>query len=180
MPEQDKRSRYEAMFRTTYERVLAYVRRRADPADVEDVVADTYAVAWRRFDEVPADPLPWLYGVARRTLANARRSVRRRVQLAVRLARDAYPSGLVEADPGESLEEVVLMRAALASLVESDRETLMLVAWDGLSNDQAAVVLGITPQTFAVRLHRARKRLEAEVERVSEQARSDDSPEEGR
>lgn len=176
MSEVDKRSRFEAMFRTTYDRVLSYVLRRADRADAEDVVADTYAVAWRRFDEIPSDPLPWLYTVARRTLANSRRSVRRRAQLALRLASEA-PSKEVESDPGERLEDAILMRAALAALPESDREALMLVAWEGLDNEQASIVLGITPQTFAVRLHRARRRLEAELERLLERTASDDPSE---
>jgi RNA polymerase sigma-70 factor (ECF subfamily) len=176
LSELERRSRFEAMFRTTYEQVLAYVLRRADRADAEDVVADTYAVAWRRLDDIPSDPLPWLYAVARRTLANARRSVRRRAQLAVRLAGEAQPSRAVEPDPGERLEEAVLMRAALAALPESDREVLMLVAWEGLDNEQASIVLEITPQAFAVRLHRARRRLEAEVERLAEKSASDDPP----
>jgi RNA polymerase sigma-70 factor, ECF subfamily len=171
----DRRSRFESMFGATYDRVLAYVLRRADPADAEDVVSETFAVAWRRFDDVPADPLPWLYAVARRTLANSRRSVRRRAQLATRLASENRLSSLVESDPSEQLEEVAVMRAALNALAEADREVLMLVAWEGLDNERAAVVLGVSPQAFAVRLHRARRRLEGSILRLSGNRSPDES-----
>jgi len=57
--------------------VSRYALRRAPSrADAEDAVAETYAVAWRKRHQIPGEPetLPWLYGVARRTLANGRRS----------------------------------------------------------------------------------------------------------
>jgi RNA polymerase sigma-70 factor, ECF subfamily len=155
------------MFRATYDRVLAYALRRAGVADAEDVVADTYAIAWRRFDDVPADPLPWLYGVARRTLSNARRSGRRRIQLVSRLEFEHDSPSLVDADPSERVEDAVVMRAAMGALSETDREALMLVAWEGLDNARASVALGVSPQAFAVRVHRARRRLEAELARRS-------------
>lgn len=169
MPQGDERARFETMFRTNYDRVLAYTLRRADPADAEDIVSETFAVAWRRFDDVPPDPLPWLYAVARRVLANSRRSVRRRAQLAARILADDRPSLLVEPDPGERLEEAAVMRSALHNLSDVDREALMLVAWDGLDNDRASLALGVSPATFAVRLHRARKRLDAEIERLTDE-----------
>lgn len=165
MSEADKRSEFESMFRATYERVLAYALRRTDRADAEDVVAETYATAWRRFDVIPADPLPWLYGVARRTLANSRRSGRRRAQLAARLAGEFLSSSTAQPDPGQQFEDAVLMRTALAALSDGDREVLMLIAWDGLDNARAALVLGISPQALAVRLHRARRKLDIEIQR---------------
>jgi len=156
------------MFRVTYDRVLAYALRRADRTEAEDVVAETYAIAWRRYEDVPADPLPWLYGVARRTLANSRRSGRRKTQLAQRLAAQLRPASTVEPDPSERSDDAVLMRAALTALSDADREALMLVAWEGLDNERAAIVLGVSPQAFAVRMHRARRRLHVEIERRSE------------
>ena len=163
------------MFRETYEGVLAYILRRADPADAEDIVSETFAVAWRRLDDVPSDPLPWLYAVARRTLANSRRSVLRRTQLATRLAAEGRLASLVGSDPGEQLEEAVVMRAALSRLAEADREALMLVAWEGLDNERASIVFGVSTQVFAVRLHRARRRLGEEIERLSSTRASDDA-----
>lgn len=156
------------MFRATYDRVLAYALRRADRTEAEDVVAETYAVAWRRYGDVPADPLPWLYGVARRTLANSRRSGRRKAQLAERLAAQLQPASTLEPDFSERSDDAVLMRAALAALSDADREALMLVAWEGLDNERAAIVLGVSPQAFAVRMHRARRRLQVEIERRSD------------
>lgn len=176
MSQGDRRSRFESMFRATYDRVLSYTLRRVDHADAEDVVAETFAVAWRRFDDVPADPLPWLYAVARRTLANSRRSVRRRAQLATRLAAENRLSSLVDSDPSEQLEDAAVMRAALGALAEADREALMLVAWEGLDNEGASIVLGVSPQAFAVRLHRARRRLDGEIERRSGNRSPDDGP----
>lgn len=168
------------MFRATYERVLAYALRRTGAAEAEDVVAETYATAWRRFDVIPSDPLPWLYAVARRTLANSRRSGRRRTQLTSRLASEYDRPSMTESDPSERLQDALLMRTALNSLTESEREVLMLIAWEGLDNARASAALGVTPQTFAVRLHRARRKLEDEISRITESAASDDASKEDR
>ena len=77
--------RFEELFREHYPAVRGYVLRRAHRDAVQDVVAETFLVAWRRLEDVPDDPLPWLYGVARRTLANQRRSARRQGSLEQRL-----------------------------------------------------------------------------------------------
>ena len=172
--EGDKELAFEMLFRATYDRVLSYALRRADPADADDIVAETYTTAWRRFSSIPPEPLPWLYGVARKTLANARRSRHRRARLATKAADEQHTSAQVVAGPGERVEDAVLMRAALAALNEADREALMLVAWEGLNNRDASVVLDVTPEAFAVRLHRARRRLEAHIERLHEHSLSED------
>lgn len=154
---------FSRLFDAYYPAVRAYARRRA-PVDVADEVAlSTFEVAWRRRAEIPADPLPWLYGVARRALANHRRGDRRRSRLAERVigARGSASPDPVWADPEAAAVEALGARAALARLRPDDRELLMLVAWEGLDADAAAAVLGISPSTFAVRLHRARRRLEA-------------------
>ena len=143
------------LFSSCYPAVLAYTRRRA-PADIaEDAAMATFEVAWQRLGDIPAEPLPWLYGVARNSLANIRRSERRRLRL-VRSMPEHDPS----LDPSRSALAGVAARAALAKLRSEDRELLMLVAWEGLDADQAATSLGITPAAFAVRLHRARRQLE--------------------
>jgi RNA polymerase sigma-70 factor (ECF subfamily) len=51
------------------------------------------------------------------------------------------------------------LAAALRALSESDREALLLIAWEDLTPSQAAASLGITAAAFRVRLHRARRRL---------------------
>lgn len=82
--------RFRGVFARQYRAVLAYALRRASEADAHDVVADTFLVAWRRLRDVPAGDaeLPWLLGVARRTLANQRRAKLRAARLADRLAEE--------------------------------------------------------------------------------------------
>jgi RNA polymerase sigma-70 factor, ECF subfamily len=159
--EPTRNERFETLFREHYAAVRGYALRRGPRDTAPDVVAETFLVAWRRLDDVPADPLPWLYGVARRVLANARRSADRGTALERRLAGAAVPAGL--GDPGEQVGEAEFVRVALASLSERDRETLMLVAWEGLSTARAARAAGCTRAAFAVRLHRARARLVAQL-----------------
>jgi RNA polymerase sigma-70 factor, ECF subfamily len=159
--EATRNERFESLFREHHAAVRAYALRRAPHDMAPDVVAETFLVVWRRLDDVPSDPLPWLYGVARRVLANARRSADRGLALERRLAADAVPGGL--GDPGERVGEAEIVRAALARLSERDRETLMLVAWEELSSVRAARAAGCTRAAFAVRLHRARGRLAAQL-----------------
>jgi DNA-directed RNA polymerase specialized sigma24 family protein len=110
-----------------------------------------------RWDGVPLeDPLPWLLGCARRVLANQRRGERRQGSLAERLAR--APAAAPEPAGDGALA------AAFAQLRPQDREVLTLVAWDGLDGVRAARALGCSRGAFAVRLHRARRRLAAALE----------------
>ncbi len=97
----------------------------------QDVVSETFLVAWRRLDDVPDDALPWIYGVARRVLANQRRSADRGAALERRLASGARTAGSF--DPGERADDAELMRLALGRLSERSREALTLVAWHGLT-----------------------------------------------
>jgi RNA polymerase sigma-70 factor (ECF subfamily) len=159
-PTADRHERFEALFAACYVPVRAYALRRAAPEVAQDVIADTFMVAWRRLDDVPAQPLPWLYGVARRTLANARRSSARAEALGERVAA-AESRAATTADLGDQLGEAEAIRSALAALSDDDRETIMLVAWDGLEPAAAASAAGCSRATFAVRLHRARRRLAA-------------------
>jgi RNA polymerase sigma-70 factor (ECF subfamily) len=139
-------------------RLYAFARRRvADEASIEDVLADTFLVAWRRRSEIPEPALPWLYGVCLRTIATHRRAARRRTRLWSRLAAQPREAGR---DPADVQAERSEINRAFARLSEGERETLRLIAWDGLTTAEAADVLGITPSTFRVRFHRARRNLE--------------------
>jgi RNA polymerase sigma-70 factor (ECF subfamily) len=164
--------RFEALFTQTFETILAYALRRADPELAEDAVAETFATAWRRLEDVPPEPLPWLFGVARRILSNQRRSGSRRQALASRVTNELRGSIAESRDPADVVSEREYMRTALGALSQGDREVLMLVAWEGLSSNQAAAALGCTPQTFMVRLHRARKRLATSLERFEVKERA--------
>jgi DNA-directed RNA polymerase specialized sigma24 family protein len=84
--EAEEVARFEAIYREHFASVEAYARRRLSTR-ADDVVAETFLVAWRRFDQVPEDALPWLYGVARRVASDVRRSSARQVAVVERLAR---------------------------------------------------------------------------------------------
>ena len=121
--------------------VLAYALRRTSRDDAADVVAETFLVAWRRLDEVEErSALPWLYAVARRVLLSQQRSTRRQQAIAERLAA-AEPSGLLET-VGSSVGSRCLLDA-LAGLSETEREVLLLSAWEELSSTEAAVVVAL-------------------------------------
>ena len=142
--------------------VRAFVRRRIGDEEADEVVADVFVVAWRRAADVPAQPRTWLLGVARRVLANRRRTARRQRALYERLAHEAE-RGPAHAGAPEGNEAGALLRG-LAALRERDREVLLLVTWDGLSHAEAAAVLGVRPATLTMRVHRARARLERALE----------------
>ena len=148
--------RFEHIYEEHREAVEAFVRRRAPASLVEDVVSETFLVCWRKLDRVPAEPLPWLYAVARKTLANQRRSLAREQRLG-----DADPvSATGEPEPvGDTV-----LAAAFAALSERDREVLRLIAWEGLSLSQAAVVLRCSALACRVRYHRAKTRLARRLE----------------
>lgn len=139
-------------------RVLAYALRHSDRESAHDVVADVFLVAWRRVDDLPDEPLPWLLVVARHTLANRRRSTLRLSQLEQRLA-DVAGTPCAPAAEDVAVDRSALLHA-LAQLSELEREALLLVAWDGLSATDAASVAGCSRSAFDARLHRARARLE--------------------
>ena len=157
----NKRERFEGLYTRHAPAVKAYALRRADAASADDVVAEVFVVCWRRFDDVPADALPWLLGVARRVLSTQRRGQRRRAALSEQLARVAP----VAHERGDGH-----LAGALASLGDGDRELLLLIAWEGLTPARAAAALGCKPSTARVRLMRARRRLSAAL--VNEQAAS--------
>ena len=153
------RERFEALYEEHAGAVRTYLRRRgADAGGADDLVAEVFLVVWRRLEDVPADPLPWLLGVARRVLANHRRGDQRRLALRSRLMGKELAGARVE--PAAAERESPVMHA-LRSLSERDREALLLVAWDGLEGGRAAAALGISAGAFAMRLHRARRRFES-------------------
>ena len=152
-----REQRFEGLYAAHAGRVGAYVRRRAPFSAVDDVIADTFLVAWRRLDDVPDPALPWLLGVARRLLANQRRRDGRAAALHERLAHATRAPGAV--DDLSELDSRAWI--ALGELSDADRELLTLTAWEGLSAAEVAVVLDLRPNTVSVRLHRARRRFAA-------------------
>jgi RNA polymerase sigma-70 factor (ECF subfamily) len=163
--EQDDRSRFEVVYRRTYEQILGYaVRRCSSPEDAADVVAETYVIAWRRMSELPEGEAGklWLYGVARRVLANHRRSERRRLTRHTELTAEiehlyTAPSPHHDRD---GVEE------AMDMLADSDRELLALTLWEGLDPGEIATVLNCSRNAARIRLHRARKRFAKALEKT--------------
>lgn len=134
-------------------RVLGYAMRRTGPEEARDVVAETFTIAWRKIDRVPDgdEAIPWLLVTARHVLSNRRRSA----------ARTVSPGPVaVERDHADDVVATLALVTAFNRLSERERETLALVAWDGLEPASAARVAGCSAATFSVRLHRARRHLE--------------------
>jgi RNA polymerase sigma factor (sigma-70 family) len=152
-----RRARFEDLYVRSWSVVRRYAARRAAPSDVDDIVSETFLVAWRRLEAIPADELPWLLGVARKVLATRRRGADRHIRLVERLAAEPVPDFGEPEPPAYSPEQI---HAALAQLPESDREVLMLVYWDDLTPTRAARVLGSSSVATRVRLHRARAKLQ--------------------
>ncbi len=146
--------RFEEIYARHHYAVRAYVGRRAHGSIIEDVVSEVFLVCLRRIDDVPRNALPWLYGVARKILANERRK-RRDVPLDREAAYEPEPVGDTQ------------LAAAFAQLSDADREILRLVAWEGLSLGDAARVLECSPVAARVRFHRAKSRLAALLEATS-------------
>lgn len=149
------------LYEATYAGLRRFLERRIDPAHVDDVLADVYVVAWRRFADVPTEEdgaRAWLYGVAHRTLLSARRSHQRHAGLPIRVAEE-WPDATAF-DP-DLLSARLDLATAWKRLSRVHQEAIALTVWDGLAAPQAAEVLGISPVAFRLRLSRARRALRA-------------------
>jgi len=184
--EDEHKERFDTLYRSTRAKILAYALRRTPSAeDAADVVAETFTVAWRRLDQVPAgdEAVLWLYGVARNVLHSEHRRRRRRSELVERVAQHV-PERAWSALPRD--EEGVVALMCLRALPEDERELLMLVAWEGLQPAAVARVLGCSPSTARVRIHRARRslrqaiaantQLEGELQRAARNGHRPDGP----
>ena len=147
---------FQRLYAAHFDQLLGYALRRVDrPEDAADVVAETFLVAWRRLPDVPPgdEARLWLYGVARRTLANHRRGDGRRDRLGQRLREQL---ATCVPDPAERVVENLAVENALATLGSADREVLQLSLWEGLEPREIADVLGVTTVVVRPRLSRAR------------------------
>ena len=158
-----RRQRFETIAAEVYDPLQRYLLRRVSPDDAGDLLGDVLLTIWRRVDDVPGDsPLPWCYSVARRTLANHRRGVRRRLRLVERL--ESEPPSAMILDPAEALEDDDLA-AALSELPAADQEIIRLWAWEQLEPREIAETLGSTANAVSLRLSRAKKKLAETVTR---------------
>jgi len=155
-----RRRRFEEVYAANHAAITGYVLRRTEnPDDAADVIAETFLACWRRLGDVPGggDARLWLYGVARRVLANHHRGDRRRTALADRLRADLAAAYRAREYSGE----LAGITAAFRSLPAADRELLALAAWEGLTTGQIAAVLGCSDNAVRIRRHRARRRFTA-------------------
>ena len=159
-----RRQRFEEVFDENLRAVYAYVVRRAAASDADDAVAEVFLVAWRRLEHVPRDAKPWLLAVARRVLANQRRAAGRRATLLGHFRREPLPVSVEAKDAAPIVQ-------ALARVSRMDREVLMLIAWDGLSVEEAAAARGCSRAAAKVRVHRARRRLRAVLAQLEQDER---------
>jgi RNA polymerase sigma-70 factor, ECF subfamily len=150
----DRAKRFAALYKDSYGAIYAYASRRVGPGAADEIAAETFLVAWRKFDVLPSDPLPWLYGVARNVVAREYAASGRRRETWAALERERPCS----TDSGEDGDDPRLWDA-WGQLNAGDREVLALVAWEELSVADAARALGCSAPVFSVRLHRARRRL---------------------
>ena len=157
--EADLRRAFEALAHEVVEPLRRFLARRTDPATAEDVLADTLLVCWRRLDEVPATPLPWVYVVARHCLANAERGTAPALRVAGQVATLDPPAGRPpDAGPPDAGPARGARRAPPAG-----RRAAAAVGLGAADPGRDRVVLEVTPNAVSIRLHRARRRLRAEL-----------------
>lgn len=166
--DESRRERFEEVAPGLIEPVRRFLARRTDPATAEDVLAEMLLVCWRRATELPDEPLPWVYGVARNCLRNAERAARRQERVAARLM--AQP-----ADPGPPDDPA--LDEAMATLRPEEAELLRLWAWEQLTPAEIAVVLGVSPNAASTRLTRAKKKLSDRLRKTRAAAGHEESRE---
>jgi RNA polymerase sigma-70 factor (ECF subfamily) len=159
-----REERFRRLFDQGRAPVLAYALRRTGSAeDAADVLAETFAIAWRRLDDVPTGPmaLSWLYGTARGVVSNLGRRTATRSALVDRLGAELLRVGQAVSDA--VIDEPKALGKALAHLNDHDREVLMLTAWEEVGSRELGQALGCSPTAARLRLHRARARLRAQL-----------------
>ncbi len=164
------RAAFDSLYAAYDRAILAFcLRRTPNAADAEEAAAETFVVAWRRLSDAPPEEhrLAWLYAIARRILANQRRGGERRIRLLDRLRSQPAVTAPV---PTSAHSSPAI--AALERLRPDDQELLRLVAWEERSHAEIAVVLGISVNAVAIRLHRARGRFAEELAKGSTPTRT--------
>jgi RNA polymerase sigma-70 factor, ECF subfamily len=158
---EDPSARFDELYRSTRTDILAYLLRRAVSAeDAADALADTYLIAWEKSELMPEGDRArlWLFGVAHNVLLRGNERRHGNAELVQRITAELRATSPI--DP----PDLSRLRGALASLTAIDREILTLAAWEELPPRHIAVVLGISPNTVRIRLHRARRHVQRRLE----------------
>jgi RNA polymerase sigma-70 factor (ECF subfamily) len=177
----ETRARFETIWDAHRLQVLAYCLRRVSSSDAEDACAETFLVVWRRLEEIPPPPktLLCIYGIARRVLYNQNRSFHRRGRLQEKIA------NLVVSPPTDPVDLVVQsaesrrVAEAVERLKPTDREIVRLDAWEDLTREEIAEVMGMTRPAVDQRIHRAYERLSRSLEPMTRPIHSPPVAEEG-
>lgn len=148
-------SEFSSLFRAQYDDLLLFVRRRAHAQVVDDIVAETFLIAWRRRADIPAEPRPWLFRTARNVMLNATRGLNRQTAVAVKIGTRR------EDIAGLSIDDQIDLQSAWRALSPADQEVLALSIWEDLPQAEAATVLGCTRAAYTMRLTRAKRHLTA-------------------
>ncbi len=150
------------LYQTHYAAVRSYASVCVPASEVDDIVADTFLVAWRKVADIPDDwARGWLIGVTRNVVRSRHRKARRATNFVEQLL-DLRPATSTMLDGDDmSIEDLDVLKTAFAKLKDSDQEILLLSGPYGLPNEEIALALDIKPNAVGVRLHRARARLRA-------------------
>ncbi len=171
MPETERRESFTAVYESCYRDVVAFAFRRChDCAIATEIATDTFAVVWRRLDEMPNGQQArlWIFGVARLVLSNELRSQRRRTRLA------SHVAAVVASQPAISdVDDDGRVEEALQRMAPGDAELLRLSYWEGFSPAEIAVVVDAGASTVRSQLTRARQRFAVEYDTISGRSRSD-------
>jgi RNA polymerase sigma-70 factor (ECF subfamily) len=163
----DREARFTSLYEATYADLLRFAQRRVHTTHAEDVVAESFLVAWRRLEHLPPqldDARAWLFGIVRRILLNTHRGAERQHALSVRLA-DIPTSSTADVDTDLIARQIDVSRA-WQQLSDLHQEALALAVLDELRAPQAAAVLGISPVAFRLRLSRARRALRLHLDHL--------------
>lgn len=153
--------RFEVIYAENRHRVYSFAVSKAGRQLAEEILSEVFMIAWRRFGELPEPPLPWLLAVTRNVAMSQSRALTRERSLAAEMGEWVADARSSVTDIADDVAERVAVLTALATLAEPDRELLTLVAWHDLAPKEAAQVIGCSTAAYFVRLHRARRRLEA-------------------
>ncbi|TDD73884.1 RNA polymerase sigma factor [Actinomadura darangshiensis] len=160
----DEPEAFGELFRRHAPRLHAYVKRRLGPPIADDVVSETFAIAFRRrdrFDDGRAEFGAWLWGIASNLIARHHRQETRMYRAYARTGTDPAEDGVADraSDRASAAALGPGLAKALASLNAQERHAVLLLAWAELSYAEIAATLDLPLGTVKSKIHRARNKL---------------------
>ncbi|GAA2431743.1 RNA polymerase sigma factor [Actinomadura vinacea] len=151
------------LFRRHSPRLHAYIKRRLGPALADDLVSETFTIAFRkreRFDG-RAEFSAWLWGIASNLIAKHHRQETRMYRAFARTGVDPAEDGVAEraSDRASAAALGPRLAKALAALNAQERNALLLLAWGEMSYAEIATTLDLPLGTVKAKIHRARIKL---------------------